>query len=76
MTFQNPHNCPHTEVISGCDSIVDRFTRNLVIHIDSYLEIQSRRALYRYYRKFTVDQLRDIGMSNPQDQLRMLGRYI
>jgi hypothetical protein len=76
MSFQNLQNCPHTEVISGYDPIVDRFTRNLVKHIDSYLETQSRRALYRYYRKFTVDQLRDIGMGNPQDQLRMLGRYI
>jgi hypothetical protein len=76
MSYQNLQNCPHTEVISGFDSMIDRFTRSLVKQIDSYRETQSRRVLYRCYRRFTADQLRDIGMGNPQDQLRVLGRYI
>ncbi len=76
MINQNIQNHTHPEVIGGFHSSVDRLFCNVIERIDTYRENQSRRALYSYYQKLNIDQLRDIGMGNPQDQLRILGRYL
>jgi len=76
MITQNFQNHHHTEVIAGLRSSVDRLIRILIERINTYRQNQSRRELYSYYQKFTIEQLHDIGMGNPQDQLRTLDRYL
>ncbi len=76
MINQSIQNPSHPEVIGGFHSSVDRLFCNVIERINTYRENQSQRALYSYYQKLTIDQLGDIGMSNPQDQLRILGSYL
>ena len=37
---------------------------------------RERNALYRCYRQFDAARLKDIGMDDPEAQLRAFGRYL
>jgi len=76
MITQNLQQHPHTEVVAGFHTSVDRLVRSFFERINTHKENKSRRELYDYYQKFTHNQLRDIGLANPQDQLRTLGSYL
>ena len=76
MITQNIQKHPHTEVITGFHTSVNHLLYSLIERIDTHRENKSQHELYNYYQKFTIDQLRDIGMGDPEDQLRILGRYL
>lgn len=76
MITQNLQKQPHAEVVAGFHASVYHLLYGFIERINSRRENKLRRELYNYYRKLTIDQLRDIGLTNPQDQLRTLGSYL
>lgn len=76
MITQNLHRHAQTEVFASFHTGVDGLVRKVTGRIKAYRENRERRELYAYYQKFTNKQLQDIGMGNPQDQLRVMGCYL
>jgi hypothetical protein len=68
---QNLRNCMQTEVMYLCDSSVDRLLGRVVDLINSVRTYYAHQALTSLFSKLPPKLLRDIGLDDPQIQMRL-----
>ena len=73
MTTQALHKLNHVLVLDECSSWIERV---LVAAAEAIAAGRNRRALRTRLRSLTTAQLEDIGLDDPQVQLRCFGAYI
>ncbi len=69
-------NCERADFLCVLSLIFEAFIDKLHQQVARIHKTRNNDALYRYYRRLDQARLRDIGMLNPENQLRVLGRYL
>jgi hypothetical protein len=68
---QNLRNCMQSEVLDLCDSSVDRLLGRVVNLINSVRTYYAHQALTGLFSNLSPKLLRDIGLDDPQVQMRL-----
>ena len=76
MNPQQMQNCERSVVFCSLIEAVYNLIDVVHIFLDRIQIRHEQKALYRYYSRLDAAKLRDIGMHDPQNQLRVLGRYL
>ena len=76
MIIQNLKCCPQTEVINGFHSYIDQIVYRFNNRINVYKNHKLQQIQFSHFKKLSIKQLQDMGLSDPQTQLQMLGQYI
>jgi hypothetical protein len=67
---QNLQNCVQSEVLYLCDSSVDRLLGSVINAINNVRNFYAKQTLARVFTKMSPRLLRDIGLDDPQVQMR------
>ena len=70
---QNLQNRMQSEVLYLCDSSVDRLLGSLINTINNLRNFYAKQALTGLFSKMSPRLLRDIGLDDPQVQMRKFG---
>ena len=70
---QNLQNRMQSEVLYLCDSSVDRLLGSVINAINSLRNFYAKQALTGMFSKMSPKLLRDIGLDDPQVQMRKFG---
>ena len=76
MNTQRVQDCTQATLICLINDYLDslaNFLRSLLVEVR---EGRERKQAYQEFRKLNRERLRDIGMDDPQRQLKTLGRYL
>jgi hypothetical protein len=68
---QSLRNCMQSEVLYQCDSSVDRLLGRVVDMINNVRTYYANQALTSLFSKQSPKLLRDIGLDDPQVQMRL-----
>ena len=76
MNIQNTQilqNRMQSEVLYLCDSSVDRLLGSLINAINNFRNFYAKQALTGMFSKLSPQLLRDIGLDDPEVQMRKFG---
>jgi hypothetical protein len=76
MIIQNLKNCPQTEVINGIHSYIDQTVCRFNNRINAYKNQKLQRKQFHNFKRLSIKQLQDMGLNDPQAQIRVFGQYI
>ena len=71
QSTQNLRNCMQSEALDLCDSSVDRLLGRVVDLMNSVRTYYAHQALVSLFSKQSPKLLRDIGLDDPQVQMRL-----
>ena len=76
MTTQYLQKYTHAAVLDECSSWIERILVRAVVTIAAVRNRWAQQAQLRHLSKLSLRQLRDIGLDDPQVQMRLFGAYI
>ena len=76
MNTQRLQNYAREDFVYDCNRGLDGIFCAIRAYVDRIRLIRERKALYRRFKMLDDNRLRDIGMHDPQAQLKVLGRYL
>ena len=76
MNTQRVQDCTQATVICLINAYIDTLVEMARAPLAKAQEGRERKLAYQEFRKLNKERLRDIGMDDPQQQLKILGRYL
>ncbi|MFT5110925.1 MAG: hypothetical protein ACI8P9_000234 [Parasphingorhabdus sp.] len=76
MTIYYSTHCPQSDVPGDLHDTVDRIIGSLIKQLSSYKCKRSKDRLFRYYQALPINLRSDIGLADPQIQIKILDRYV
>jgi hypothetical protein len=76
MLTQCPKLYPHQDIAYAYRDRVDRIISILLDQLYTYKSKRSKNRSFDFYQKLPIRHRQDIGLDDPQAQLKILGRLI
>ncbi len=76
MTTQYLQKSTHAAILDECNSWIERILVRAVVTIAAVRNRRAQQAQLGYLGKLSPRQLSDIGLEDPQVQMRLFGAYI